>query len=187
MVVLPYPSMLQRAEAALRAPEALQESSIASPETMMRALFEAQSFSLNGALLHKLYFENLSPVMGSAPNKASADLLSAMAKCSKVAGGAPITEQLIGAGMSSKNGFAMLCFDFEGASLRITTIEGYDDGVVLRNMPLLVLDCWEHAYWGDWGIDRVGYLREACKHIRWDIVSDRYEKALRAYNSKVPT
>ena len=179
-----FVTMLQKAEAGLRAPQDLRESSIASPEAVLKILHDTQTFALNGALLHKLYFENIAPLRGDQTSTPSPELLEAIDKCCAVGGA--IGDQLLGASMVSQNGWGLLAVDSTDASLRVTSIKGDDDVATLRQTPLVVLDCWEHAYWGDWGVDRAGYLREAIGRLRWDVASDRYAKALASFKAQVP-
>jgi len=175
-----YLAMLRRVDRRLSDP--LAGGGSPKLDSPLRLLYEAQSYALNGALLHELYFENL----GAEPSNPdpSAALTAAMRRCSDVAG-CSMTEQLILAGLVSKSGWAMMSYDFDHGDLRIQSIDSHNDGVSMRNMPLIVLDCWEHAYWGDWGVDREGYLKKALTHLRWNVINRRYDEARQAHNAKL--
>lgn len=175
-----YVAMLKRVERRLADP--LSGGGSPKLDAPLRLLYEAQSYALNGALLHKLYFENLSASEG--PPAPSASLVQAMRRCSDVAG-CSMTEQLVLAGLVSKSGWAMLSYDFEHGELRVQAIDSHNDGVAMRNMPLIVIDCWEHAYWGDWGVDREGYLKKALSHLHWPVINRRYDEARIAHSAKL--
>ena len=175
-----YLAMIKRVERKLSDP--LSGGGSPKLDAPLRLLYQSQSYALNGALLHKLYFDNLAPTPTTpAPSPALAD---AMRRCSDVAG-CSMVEQLVLAGLVSKSGWAMLSYDFEHGDLRVQSIDSHNDGVSLRNMPLIVLDCWEHAYWGDWGVDREGYLHKCLSHLRWPVINLRYDQARVAHSARL--
>lgn len=55
-------------------------------------------------------------------------------------------------------------------------IKGHDLTVPLGIAPLLVIDCWEHSYLGDFGLDFDQYLDVFWKELNWDKIEERHQE-----------
>ncbi len=51
--------------------------------------------------------------------------------------------------------------------------------MVGRQIPLMGIDVWEHAYYLKYQNKRADYVQKWCSIIHWDMVSDRYNKILK--------
>ncbi len=131
-----------------------------------RALHIDQSYSLNGALLHQYYFEN---IIGepSAPS----DWLKAI-----------ITKEF-GSWDAFMNHFTTLGKKFRGWVVlgynmldhRVHNygLDAHNEYYPAHVMPLLVMDVYEHAYMIDFGTNRGGYLDVFTNSIDWRVVEAR--------------
>ncbi|MFZ5953874.1 MAG: superoxide dismutase [Candidatus Dependentiae bacterium] len=133
-----------------------------------RALKVAETFALNGSVLHELYFEGLGS--GTKPGKKTLQLikenfgsLDAFKK-----------DLLETAGCS--RGWAIMCFNIDDGKVYNYLLDAHNETVPMLVLPLLIVDVYEHAYMIDFGINRAQYLDTLWKNINWDIVEKRIEK-----------
>ena len=47
------------------------------------------------------------------------------------------------------------------------------------NIPIIVIDCWEHTYYRDYLKDRRSYVFAMMKELKWDTIEERIRKAER--------
>jgi len=55
-------------------------------------------------------------------------------------------------------------------------IKSHDDKVPVGIIPILVIDCWEHAYQLDYQNDFDSYLDQFWKDINWDVIEARHHE-----------
>lgn len=68
----------------------------------------------------------------------------------------------------------------------LTIITTHDAGTTLSNykqIPLLVVDGWEHSWYLQYPADKQGYIKAIWNIINWDVVNDRFEQAMRISNN----
>ena len=67
-------------------------------------------------------------------------------------------------------------------SLVIGFVRGNDlDSIQDGYIPLVVIDCWEHAYVRDFGVmGRKTALQTYLKYLDWNVVQRRFEDGLKA-------
>ena len=76
---------------------------------------------------------------------------------------------------SVRSGWVVLGYDERQGKIQHSIIDLHDEHVPLLNIPLLVLDVWEHAYTLDYGINKAQYLESFVNNIDWDMVSKRLD------------
>ena len=136
-----------------------------------RELHVEQSFALNATVLHELYFENLG---GSAPEPTS----SVQAHFTECFGDwKTYTTQLNALGKSMR-GWVMTAYNLRDGRIHNYGLDMHNTQVPLNVCPLLVLDVYEHAYFGDYGTNRAGYLDAFFKNIDWAKVDARLKASL---------
>lgn len=83
------------------------------------------------------------------------------------------------------SGWAWLCLD-ENGSLFICSSPNQDNPMMdiadKKGAPLLTMDVWEHAYYLKYQNRRPDYIEAFKNVINWDIVSQRFEVALKLLN-----
>ncbi len=137
-----------------------------------RAINSAIAFAHNGAVLHELYFSNLS----SKSTKLSKELLS---KINKDFGSYEnYLGDLIASGKAARSGWAISAYNPINGKLQNFTVDEHDLHIPIGIKPILVMDLWEHAYMIDYGINKNSYIEAFIKNIDWDKVSERYSAAI---------
>lgn len=137
-----------------------------------RAINSAMAFAHNGAVLHELYFSNLS----SKNTKPSKELLS---KINKDFGSYEnYLGDLIASGKSARSGWAISAYNTINGKLQNFTVDEHDLHIPIGIKPILVLDLWEHAYMIDYGINKNSYIEAFIENIDWNVVSERYRSAI---------
>ena len=130
-----------------------------------------EAVAFNGAVLHELYFENMTKA--GAP---SAELQNAIT----VAFGSQ--EHLLAdlrAAAGSTPGWVLLTLNMVDGALHSYIMFEHHIGLPVMNRVLLALDCWEHAFMIDYGINKAEYLNAFFANLNWDVVNTRFEKALK--------
>lgn len=136
-----------------------------------RSLQVAQTFMLNGAVLHELYFGNLGTTEkqpgGNFKKMIDRDFGS--------------VENFIGhlkmAG-SVMRGWSIAALNYRTGKICVYGLDQHNDLVPTMVYPLLALDVYEHAYMIDYGIDRAKYIDSFVANLNWRPVQDRLELAM---------
>lgn len=134
-----------------------------------RSLLSFKAFPQNGVVLHEFYFSNLS----SKKTQPSEKLLHFINH--EFNSFDEYINDLKEAAKSARSGWIILGYDERQIKIQHSVIDLHDEHVPLLNIPLLVLDVWEHAYTLDYGINKAAYLDAFINNIDWDIVSKRLE------------
>jgi Fe-Mn family superoxide dismutase len=137
----------------------------------IRSLKTARAFAHNGVVLHELYFLNLNSKQSKPSNKLKTKLIEDFGSMENY------KNDLIASAKSSR-GWVVTLFNYRDNKISNYIIDSHDLHVPFDSEPLLVMDVWEHAYMIDYGIERNSYINAFMKNIDWEIVSDRFEKAL---------
>lgn len=132
----------------------------------LRSLKKGESFSLNGIILHQLYFSNITgkktKIYGKILDMINRDFGSYN----------NFVEMFTNTGLSMRGWVVLIQGEYNG-KLRIIGQDSHDDGPVYNGNPILVLDVYEHAYMIDFGIDRKEYIKIFFENINWDVVNKR--------------
>jgi Fe-Mn family superoxide dismutase len=138
----------------------------------VRALKRGESYALDGAKLHELYFEQLTGA-GGTPGGA---LLKGI---EKIWGSYDrFLAELKGSALSAR-GWAVLAYDTGQKELIIYITDDQHDGHVIHCVPILPLDVFEHAYYLDYGTKREDYIQAFFNNLDWPVISKRYANALK--------
>jgi len=131
-----------------------------------RALKKEQAFAVNSAVLHELYFENMSRP-GSAPGDSTVRLLTA--------GFGSLAEwraDFTACAMAAR-GWCITSFSQRQTAAINNLLDAHDIGFMALSFPLIALDMYEHAYFMDDGADKAAYIARFLDGIDWDIVEAR--------------
>lgn len=121
-------------------------------------------FVLNGVMLHELYFENMGG--DGEPTAKIAGLMSRDFKSFE-----DWQKEFMALGMSAR-GWVVLAQNSEGR-LENYLCDMHNQGGIWGANPVLVLDVYEHAYFIDYGTNRIEYLEKFIENIDWQTVEDR--------------
>ena len=128
-------------------------------------------WEFDGMRLHELYFGNMSKE-GSSLAEDSALGQKIVATWGSVS---QWQESFSKLGLMRGIGWVMLLKDNVTGELFHTWIGDHHEGHIIDTTPLLVMDCWEHAYITDYGIKRADYIEAFTKVIDWRVVTERFE------------
>lgn len=143
-----------------------------SPDTLTyRGLHVEQTFNLNGAVLHELYFGNL----GSS-NKEPKGLLKKM--IDRDFGNLTNFIGHLKAVGKVMRGWSVAALNYRTGRINVYGLDQHNQLVPSMVMPILVLDVYEHAYMIDYGTDRKKYLDAFVVNVDWKSVLERLELAL---------
>lgn len=134
-----------------------------------RSLLSFKAFPQNGVILHEFYFSNLSSKKTSPSQKLIEFINHEFNSFDECING------LKEAAKSVRSGWVILGYDERQAKIQNSIIDLHDEHVPFLNIPLLVLDVWEHAYTLDYGINKAAYLDAFINNIDWDMVSKRLD------------
>jgi Fe-Mn family superoxide dismutase len=127
----------------------------------------------NGMRLHEYYFENLT--------KDFKDINENSALYKKIIAGYDNfnywLEDFRAAASMRGIGWVILYYDKEDDCLINSWINEHDAGHPAGCAPILVLDCFEHAYMPDYGIKRADYINAIHKAIDWQTAEKRFDNA----------
>ncbi len=139
-----------------------------------RELKREELFAVDAMRLHEWYFENLGPgsqLAGEIQRFIEEDFQSYDNWAA----------QFKATGMSSR-GWTVLAYDWQDHRLHIYMTDIHQEGM-WQTSPLLILDCYEHAYMIDYGTARAKYIDSFMQNIDWDVVNERI-RAMRVAESR---
>jgi Fe-Mn family superoxide dismutase len=137
----------------------------------LRALKDAETFAVNGVYLHQWYFDGLG---GDGTTGKAPELTKALEhKWGSMENGLKYFSEC---GMAAR-GWSVLCWDTTTGTLKHYNADAHNQGGVWGCLPVIVLDCYEHAYFIDFGSDKKAYIEAFWKNFNWAKAEELYLKA----------
>lgn len=133
-----------------------------------RGLKLAETFAMNGDVLHRLYFQNLTPKITTV-GAATLQLLE------QNFGSLEAYKADLFAAAQSARGWAITGYALDDGRVYNFVLDTHNQMVPMLVIPLVILDVYEHAYMIDFGIKRVPYLDVFWQSLDWDVVEKRVE------------
>src|SRR3989344_3961885 len=134
----------------------------------LRALKDAETFAVNGAYLHEIYFAGL-----GGDGQAQGSLIE---QINKDFGSFEQFTSLAKACSLAARGWTVLAWDCFEERLRLYNGDAHNQGGVWGALPVLTIDVYEHAYFMDFGSDRKSYLEALFQNIDWQAVEQKWQK-----------
>lgn len=126
-----------------------------------------EAVAFNGTYLHQVYFENLSGRGGQPSDALKAAVTAAFgswdAYVADVKGSAASTPGWV---LTTRN-------RVDGAIHNYIMYE-HHIGLPAHQDILLALDCWEHAFFIDFGVKKADYLAAFLQNVDWNVVNQRF-------------
>lgn len=144
----------------------------------LRQLMLTQSYALDGAILHDLYFSN----MGSTTNTPGE--LTARYLSRDFGGTQNFITQFEGVGAKMR-GWAVAGLNMLDGKIHVYGLDAHDEGTPMGVYPLLIMDVYEHAYMIDFGTNRGRYLEVFRRNIDWTEVEQRLQSATAMYAARM--
>ncbi len=125
-----------------------------------------------GHLNHTMFWNNMSPTGGGAPDGALADAIN-----STFGTFGELKSKFDAAAVGRfGSGWAWLCVD-GGGKLVVRDSANQDNPLTLGFKPILGLDVWEHAYYLKYQNRRPEYVQAFWNVVNWKDVAERFAKA----------
>lgn len=138
-------------------------------ENPFRALKQAETYSLNGIILHELYFTNLTPKPIDPKG------LEIEKYIKKEFGSIKQFKNCIRGSIMEARGWAVLTIDKQG-KCPIFMMDSHNEGLVYEHEPLIVIDSYEHSYFMDHGADKGVHADGTLEHLNWEEINNRFLK-----------
>ncbi|HAP37571.1 hypothetical protein A2574_03675 [Candidatus Shapirobacteria bacterium RIFOXYD1_FULL_38_32] len=152
--------------------EKLEKSRAGELEIDVKAIMRDFSFNYNGAVLHKLFWANMRT---AKDNNQPDEQLRALIEENFLSVKAFENEFSAAAVGVEGSGWAVLWKDMDN-NLSIGQLEKHNLLALNGNIPILVLDVWEHAYYLDYLNDRASYVTKWWQVVNWEDVNKRVWK-----------
>jgi Fe-Mn family superoxide dismutase len=127
-------------------------------------------FEFDGMRLHEYYFENLK---GDGNPDTHSLIYGQIAR--DFNGFDRWRNDFLAVGAMRGVGWALLAYDTRADRLLNFWITLHQENIPAGVQPLLVMDCWEHAYYLDYATNRAEYLNAFMANLNWVEVAKRFE------------
>jgi Fe-Mn family superoxide dismutase len=139
--------------------------------SQLRALKDAETFTVNGVYLHEWYFDVLG---GDGTTDKAPELSKALAeKWGTLENGLKYFSECA----MAARGWSVLCWDTKAGKLKHYNSDAHNQGGVWGCLPIIVLDVYEHAYFIDFGSDKKSYIEAFWKNFAWEKAEELYLSA----------
>ena len=141
-----------------------------------RAMKLEETFNYNGAMLHEIYFGNLTNGSAAIPSVLKAQIELDFGSYEKWL-------QDFKAVSTAFRGWAFLIFDLTTGKLRNIGSDAHNQYAIWNAIVLINLDVYEHAYYVDYGPKRAPYVDAYLSALNWNDVEVRLSKAKKAFEA----
>jgi len=131
--------------------------------------------NMNAAYLHALYFENISDLKSII----TMDSLPFMRIERDFGKFDDWQKEFVACALSSRNGWAIMGYSFMLKRYINVIVDLHTEGIPVGFVPIIVMDCWEHAYYRDYLTDRKTYIYGMMKELNWSVIDERIQKVER--------
>ncbi|GAB7190066.1 superoxide dismutase [Kineococcus sp. NUM-3379] len=131
------------------------------------------AFNLGGHVNHSAFWTNLSPDGGDAP---TGELAAAIDEDFGSFEKFRAHFAAVAAGVQG-SGWAILAWDSVGQRLIIVQLYDQQGNIALGLVPIVLLDCWEHAYYLDYKNVRADYVKAWWNVVNWADAAERFQRA----------
>ena len=136
--------------------------------SLYRGLKKGETYSMNGVILHELYFQNMSTEKTKMSQKTESIIKKGFGTYEKW------VEDFKACGMSAR-GWCIFVYEQRTDTFRNILLDQHDVGLIAYVHPLIILDMYEHAYFYDYKTNKEEYIMNFIKSIDWNIVNKRVE------------
>lgn len=145
------------------------DSSAANPHfSEWGELKRRETWAHNGALLHQMYFENMTEANTTKPGVKTAKLIERDYGSLDA-----FKADLLNAGKVAPVGWAVWAYSVLDKKTHVFLVEQHMNHCPIGVVPLLILDVFEHAYMIDYGTARPPYLEAFWENLNWNAVEER--------------
>lgn len=155
--------------------DTVEKDKASANNSEFRSLKQDEVYNLNAAYLHALYFDNISDLRSII----TMDSLSFMRIERDFGSFDEWQKDFVACGLACRNGWAVMVYNFQLKRYMNISIDLHSGNIPLGCYPIIVVDCWEHAYFRDYLTDKKTYIYGMMKEFNWDVIEERINKAER--------
>ena len=137
-----------------------------------RELKLEESFNADGQILHELYFDCLGGRGGNASGGFGTKVNEDYGSWES------FVEDATACAMAAR-GWAVTAFDPSDGKIHNFLCDVHNQGGVWGTVPLWTIDSYEHAYFMDYGSDRMSYIKALLQNVDWSAVDQRFSAVRR--------
>ncbi len=137
----------------------------------LRSLKVDETYNMNGAYLHELYFNNCY----DKNSKIYTDSLSHMRLEKYFGDFYKWQEEFISCGIASREGWVVTGYSFFVKKCITIVIDSHSTHVPIGFIPLIVVDMWSHTYAPNFGTNKREYLQSQMKEMNWGVIEKRFQ------------
>lgn len=151
--------------------EKLKKAREESDYSNIKCLEKELSFQGSGAILHKLFFENMGPAIPTNPD---GNLMEQIIK--DFGSYEKFKKQFAeAAAVVEASGWCILAWIPQFQKLEVLQCEKHQNLTLWGCKPLLVLDMWEHSYYLQYKTNRPEYITNFWNILNWNVVNKRFQ------------
>ena len=150
--------------------EGADRSKANANSSAVRELKREEVHAMNSVVLHELYFDGMTAAGGN-PGEAAQDVLK-----KRFGSVDKWVEDFIAAAISAR-GWAILSHHPVSGKLYNVVTDVHDVGVPVAGIPLVIIDCYEHAFYVDYKNKKADYVGAYPKFIDWAEIDRRIKAA----------
>jgi superoxide dismutase, Fe-Mn family len=122
----------------------------------------------NGTFLHEYYFDNIGGDGGAAPENFKQTVTSAFGSYDNW-----IADVKAAAG--SAHGWVLTCYGYADQKVRNVLVHSeHHVGLLADTQIIIAIDCWEHAYFMDYGTKKPDYIAAILAALNWKKIGERF-------------
>lgn len=142
----------------------------------LRALKDAETFARNGVYLHEWYFDGLQSAVNGKQQTANSEAPELSKALTEKWGSLEEGLKYFSACAMAARGWSVLAWDTKAGKLQHYNSDAHNQGGVWGCLPIIVLDCYEHAYFIDYGSDKKAYIEALWRNFNWTKAEELYVK-----------
>jgi len=153
--------------------DAADRSQVNSNNSDYRSLKLDETYNMNAAYLHELYFSNISDLN----SEITMDSLSFIRLQRDFGTFDDWQKDFMACCTASRCGWAVTYLNTYTQKYMNTFIDLHSESVPVGFYPIVVMDVWQHAYYRDYLKDVSLYTKAMMKQLNWRVIEKRIQKA----------
>jgi Fe-Mn family superoxide dismutase len=159
--------------------DSVNRDEASSNHSAYRQLKIDETYNMNAAYLHELYFANVSDLQ----SQIGMDSLAYMRLERDFGGFDKWQQDFIACCTASRCGWAITYFNTYLQRYVNTIVDLHSLNVPVGGYPIIVMDVWQHAYYRDYLKDVKTYTYGMMKQLNWNVIEKRFQRAEKIANA----
>jgi Fe-Mn family superoxide dismutase len=152
--------------------DSADKSQANSNHSEFRSLKIDETFNMNAAYLHSLYFANT----GVPESSISIDSIAYLRLARDWGSFDSWQEDFIACAMSARNGWVVTVYNIFLQRYMNCVIDLHSENVPLGCVPVIAVDMWEHTYFKDFMTEKKKFLFKTMQEFNWEVIENRMKK-----------